>query len=195
MLNILFILINSLIGIYISTPKVLLPNSIAQFNMKIYKSEDKLKDLQHWDAMVLYSNIICENIPVRIHDQCMTSEIFGSMRCDCREQLYKSMEIIKDTGMIIYLPNEGRGIGLYNKILTYKLQENGFDTFNSHHVLNLPVELREYSIIPKILNDFDIKSINLITNNKYKIKKLQEKNIKINKIINLNSSINSHNEI
>ena len=122
------------------------------------------------------------------------TKIFGSMRCDCQEQLHKTMKIIKDTGMIIYLPNEGRGIGLYNKILTYKLQENGFDTFNSHDVLNFPIEMREYSVIPKILNDFDIKSINLITNNKYKIKKLEEKNIKINKIINLNSTINEHNE-
>ena len=104
------------------------------------------------------------------------------------------MNLIKDNGMIIYLPNEGRGIGLYNKILTYKLQECDYDTFESCDVLNLPYEKRDYSIVPTILNDFKIKSVNLITNNNYKIKKLERSNIKINKIINLNSTINKYNK-
>lgn len=199
MLNILFILINSLLGIYISTPKVLLPNSIAQFNMKIYKCDEvynnnNYNSINNWDAIVLYSQVKKHMMPLRIHDQCLTSEIFGSMRCDCHEQLYKSMEIIKETGMIIYLPNEGRGIGLFNKILTYKLQEEGEDTFTSASKLNLPIENRNYNIVPKILQDFDIKSVNLITNNKYKIKQLERKYITIKSIIPLNSTINPHNE-
>ena len=191
--------INSLLGIYISTPKVLLPNSIAQFNLKVYKSDDvynneNYNSINNWDAMVLYSNIKENMMPLRIHDQCMTSEIFGSLRCDCQEQLHESMKLIKDTGMIIYLPNEGRGIGLFNKILTYKLQEEGEDTFTSAAKLNLPLENRDYSIVPKILKDFDIKSVNLITNNKYKIKQLEKKYINIKSIITLNSTINQHNE-
>ena len=191
--------INSLLGIYISTPKVLLPNSIAQFNLKVYKSDDvynneNYNSINNWNAIVLYSNIKENMMPLRIHDQCMTSEIFGSLRCDCQEQLHESMKIIKDTGMIIYLPNEGRGIGLFNKILTYKLQEEGEDTFTSAAKLNLPLENRDYSIVPKILKDFDIKSVNLITNNKYKIKQLEKKYINIKSIITLNSTINPHNE-
>ena len=199
MLNAVLMFINSLLGIYISTPKVLLPNSIAQFNLKVYKSDDVYNNenynyINNWDAMVLYSNIKENMMPLRIHDQCMTSEIFGSLRCDCQEQLHESMKIIKDTGMIIYLPNEGRGIGLFNKILTYKLQEEGEDTFTSAAKLNLPLENRDYSIVPKILKDFDIKSVNLITNNKYKIKQLEKKYINIKSIITLNSTINQHNE-
>lgn len=133
-------------------------------------------------------------MPLRVHDQCITSEIFGSLRCDCQEQLQESMKIIKDSGMIIYLPNEGRGIGLFNKILTYKLQEEGEDTFTSAEKLNLPIKNRDYSIVPKILEDFDIKSIKLITNNKHKIKQLERKYIAIKSIIPLNSTINPHNE-
>ena len=180
-------------GIYISTPRVQLPNSIAQFNMKVYKLKNDNK-MHDWKAMILYSNIIEENMPLRIQDQCMTSEVFGSLRCDCNEQLQQSMNLIKENGMIIYLPNEGRGIGLYNKILTYKLQEYEYDTFESCDVLNFPYEKRDYSIVPTILNDFNIKSINFITNNNYKIKKLERSNIKINKIINLNSTINKYNK-
>ena len=199
MLNVAFLLINSILGIYISTPKVLLPNSIAQFNLKVYKSDDvynneNYNSINNWNAIVLYSNIKENMMPLRVHDQCMTSEIFGSLRCDCQEQLHESMKIIKDTGMIIYLPNEGRGIGLFNKILTYKLQEEGEDTFTSAAKLNLPLENRDYSIVPKILKDFDIKSVNLITNNKYKIKQLEKKYINIKSIITLNSTINPHNE-
>ena len=181
------------LSIYISTPRVLLPNSIGQFNMKVYRFQDSNK-LHDWKACVLYSNVIEDNMPLRIHDQCITSEVFGSLRCDCNEQLQKSMNLIKNNGMIIYLPNEGRGIGLYNKILTYKLQECDYDTFESCDVLNLPYENRDYNIIPTILNDFKIKSVNLITNNNYKIKKLERSNIKINKIINLNSTINKYNK-
>ena len=199
MLNFVSLLINSLLGIYISTPKVLLPNSIAQFNLKVYKCDDvynneNYNSINNWNAIVLYSKVKENMMPLRVHDQCMTSEIFGSLRCDCQEQLEESMKLIKDTGMIIYLPNEGRGIGLFNKMLTYKLQEEGEDTFTSAAKLNLPIENRDYSIVPKILKDFDIKSINLITNNKHKIKQLEKKYITIKSIIPLNSTINPHNE-
>ena len=199
MLNIGFLLINSIVGIYILTPKVILPNSIAQFNIKVYKRNEVYNDenynsINNWDAIVLYSKVKSNMMPLRVHDQCITSEIFGSLRCDCKEQLHESMKLIKDTGMIIYLPNEGRGIGLFNKMLTYKLQDEGEDTFTSAEKLNLPIENRDYSIVPKILEDFDIKSVNLITNNKYKIKQLERKYITIKSIIPLNSTINKHNE-
>ena len=106
MLNIVFLLINSILGIYISTPKVILPNSIAQFNMKVYKcdhvySNENYNSINNWNALVLYSKVRTHMMPLRVHDQCMTSEIFGSLRCDCQEQLQESMKIIKDIGMII----------------------------------------------------------------------------------------------
>lgn len=199
MFDTLFILTNLFLGIYISTPKILLPNSIARFNMKVYKCDDvynneNYNSINNWNAVVLYSKVRSHMMPLRVHDQCITSEIFGSLRCDCYEQLQETMKLIKDTGMIIYLPNEGRGIGLFNKMLTYKLQEEGEDTFTSAEKLNLPIENREYSIVPKILKDFDIKSVSLITNNKYKIKQLEKKYITIKSIIPLNSTINPYNK-
>lgn len=96
--------------------------------------------------------------------------------------------------MLIYLPHEGRNLGLFNKILTYKLQENGFNTFDSCKFLNLPQESREYNVVKDILDDFEINSINLITNNKMKIEKLQKLNITINNITSINIEPNDHNK-
>jgi len=121
-----------------------------------------------------------EDILVRVHDQCLTSEVFGSLRCDCREQLHQSLRMIsKNSGIVIYLQQEGRGIGLANKIAAYSLQDSGMDTVDANNHLGFKDELREYLAVADILKDLDIRSILLMTNNPYKIDQIQALGIKI----------------
>lgn len=113
-------------------------------------------------------------VVVRVHDACFTSEVLGSLKCDCREQLQLALEYIQDSppGMVIYLQQEGRGIGLANKIAAYALQEKGLDTVDANRALGLPDDCREYSAVAHILKDLGISSIRLMTNNPRKITEL-----------------------
>ena len=101
---------------------------------------------------------------VRVHDACFTSEVLGSLKCDCREQLHHALEYIHAAppGMVIYLQQEGRGIGLANKIAAYALQEKGLDTVDANRALGLPDDCREYTAVRHILQDLGIKSIRLM---------------------------------
>jgi GTP cyclohydrolase II len=116
-----------------------------------------------------------EDVVVRVHDACWTSEVIGSLKCDCREQLHLAMRYIQEQppGMIIYCQQEGRGIGLANKIAAYALQERGLDTVQANRALGLPDDCREYSAVRHILHDLGIKSIRLMTNNPRKISELE----------------------
>lgn len=110
---------------------------------------------------------------MRIHDQCFTSEVFGSQRCDCREQLRMSLEYIRENGgAIIYLQQEGRGIGLANKVAAYALQDVGLDTVDANTHLGFPEDARKYGVVPALLRDMGIDSIRLMTNNPRKIQRL-----------------------
>eukprot|EP00607_Mallomonas_marina_P011081 CAMPEP_0182423840 /NCGR_PEP_ID=MMETSP1167-20130531/9917_1 /TAXON_ID=2988 /ORGANISM="Mallomonas Sp, Strain CCMP3275" /LENGTH=477 /DNA_ID=CAMNT_0024603141 /DNA_START=437 /DNA_END=1870 /DNA_ORIENTATION=- len=138
-----------------------------------------------------------ENVLVRVHDQCFTSEVLGSLRCDCREQLHEFLEIIKETedgGILIYLQQEGRGIGLSNKIAAYSLQDRGLDTVDANVHLGFKDEQREYSVVPDILNDLEVKSIRLVTNNPFKIRELTNLGVKIHERVPLEIVANSHND-
>lgn len=108
---------------------------------------------------------------LRVHDACFTSEVLGSLKCDCREQLQLAMDLIQENppGLVIYLQQEGRGIGLANKIAAYALQEKGLDTVDANRALGLPDDCREYSAVRHILEDLEIKSVRLMTNNPRKI--------------------------
>ena len=141
-----------------------------------------------------------ENVLVRVHDQCFTSEVFGSRRCDCREQLEGSLKLIRETyeetgkgGMVIYLQQEGRGIGLPAKIAAYSLQDRGMDTVDANHHLGFADEMREYAAVPDILQDMKVKSIRLITNNPYKVEKLQESGVNIAGRVPMELESNRHN--
>jgi len=113
-------------------------------------------------------------VPVRIHDQCFTSEVFRSQRCDCKEQLKMSLEYIRENGgAIIYLQQEGRGIGLANKVAAYALQDVGLDTVDANTHLGFPEDARQYGVVPSILSDMGISSIRLMTNNPRKIERLR----------------------
>ena len=133
---------------------------------------------------------------VRIHSQCVTGDIFNSLKCDCGEQLNKSLDIMveNDEGIVIYLPQEGRDIGLTNKIRAYKLQEDGLDTVDANLALGFKDDERSYDVAVAMLKKMNIKKINLITNNPNKIKKLNEEGLKVLNVIKLNIEPNKINK-
>ena len=122
-----------------------------------------------------------ENVSVRLHSECLTGDVFGSKRCDCQAQLHKALNEIekKGQGLVIYLRQEGRGIGILNKLKAYKLQDEGFDTVEANHKLGFEGDLRDYAVAAQIIKDLGIKSISLMTNNPAKIKGLEDYKIKV----------------
>jgi len=122
-----------------------------------------------------------ENIVCRVHDQCVTSEVLGSLRCDCKEQLDLALNYIQEngSGMVLYLPQEGRGIGLANKIAAYAVQETGLDTVDANRHLGLPDDARTYDSVRDILGDLNIPSVKLLTNNPRKISCLKDLGISV----------------
>ena len=133
---------------------------------------------------------------VRIHSQCVTGDIFHSLKCDCGEQLNKSLDIMvkNEEGILIYLPQEGRDIGLTNKIRAYKLQENGLDTVDANLTLGFRDDERSYDVAVAILKKLNFKKINLITNNPNKVKKLNDEGLEVMKIIKLKIEPNEINK-
>tara|TARA_Y100000310_G_scaffold182257_1_gene182342 strand:- start:2406 stop:3080 length:675 start_codon:yes stop_codon:yes gene_type:complete len=169
-----------------------LPTRWGEFRIRAYHDYET-----HTDPVVMMVGDVTggKDILTRIHDQCLTSEVFGSLRCDCREQLEKSMvEIQKEgRGCIIYLHQEGRGVGLANKIASYALQDSGYDTVDANRELGFLDDYRDYSSAEKILSDIGVKSIVLMTNNPRKFKHLRSLNVEISKRVPLVVEKNSHN--
>ena len=165
----------------------ILPTKYGLFKILIYKS----------DAVLIMGNIKNQKpVLVRIHSLCLTGDSFYSLRCDCGWQLQTSMEKIQKAGrgIIIYLNQEGRGIGLNNKIKAYALQDKGLDTVDANHVLGLPTDTRDYSPAADILKDLHIQSINLLTNNPRKIDQLEKYGIAVRKRIPLEVTPNKNNK-
>jgi len=136
-----------------------LPTKYGEFKIQSFKEKEK-------EHLVIFTDNLPEIPLVRIHSECLTGDALGSLKCDCGEQLeYAMKEINKHGGMIIYLRQEGRGIGLFNKVNAYALQDKGFDTVEANHQLGFEADLRDFSIVEEILKHFNIKKIKLLTNN------------------------------
>ncbi len=138
-----------------------------------------------------------EAILVRVHSSCMTGDIFGSCRCDCGPQLQKSMQMIEEAGkgIVVYMNQEGRGIGLLNKLKAYKLQEEGLDTVEANIKLGFKMDLRDYGIGAQILRDLGVKKMKLLSNNPKKRTGLTAYGIEITENVALEIDSNKHNEL
>lgn len=137
-----------------------------------------------------------ENVPVRMHSECLTGDAIGSLRCDCRDQLETSLKTIgeMENGILLYLRQEGRGIGFINKIRAYGLQDYGYDTVEANLALGFRDDERDYSVAAHMLESLKVKSIRLMTNNPKKINELVAYGIKINDRIPLIIPPNPYNE-
>ena len=164
-------------------------------NFKVHAFTEKQSEKDHL-AITLGDIKSVDSVLTRIHSQCITGESFFSLRCDCRYQLSESLNQItkKGCGVIFYLQQEGRGIGLSNKIRAYKLQDSGFDTVEANHQLGFHEDERNYEIVSSMAKYLKIKSIDLMTNNPKKIDAIEKSGIKINKRIPIKCKSNDHNK-
>lgn len=171
-----------------------LPTDVGQFRLRAYRTPQASNEFTGNEPCVIYATDkppfgdstggFRENVPVRIHDQCLTSEVFRSKRCDCKEQLKMALEYIAENGgAIIYLQQEGRGIGLANKVAAYALQDDGMDTVDANLHLGFPEDARQYGAVPNILKDMKIGSIQLMTNNPRKVNRLRALGVEISETL------------
>lgn len=161
-----------------------LQTKYGKFLIKIFKSRSNGKE----HTVLSTVNIQTQKpVLVRLHSQCLTSEVFHSLTCDCREQLNQAMQLIEEdgNGLIVYLNEEGRGIGLANKIKAYKLQEWGLDTVVANTLLGVKPDMRDYQDAAEILHHLDIGKVHLLTNNPAKMAALRKYGIRVTKRISL----------
>jgi 3,4-dihydroxy 2-butanone 4-phosphate synthase / GTP cyclohydrolase II len=172
---------------------VQLPTEYGDFDLLLYRS--KLDD-QHHLAMVKGEVRGKENVLVRVHSECLTGDVFGSRRCDCGPQLHQAMRQVSEAGLgvIVYMRQEGRGIGLGPKIQAYKLQEQGLDTVEANRKLGYGMDLREYGLGAQILVDLGLQKIRLLTNNPKKIVGLDGYGLEVVEQVPIRIAPNPHNE-
>ena len=170
-----------------------LPTAFGEFVAVGYRS---LVDNKHHVALVKGEVAGLDDVLVRVHSECLTGDVFHSLRCDCGEQLESALSMIEQegSGVLLYLSQEGRGIGLLNKLRAYKLQEEGLDTVDANLKLGLPADLRDYGIGAQILSDLGLSSIRILTNNPKKISGLAGYGLSVTDQIPIQHVPNPHNE-
>ncbi len=171
---------------------VQLPTDFGEFDLHLYRSK---LDGQHHLALVRGDVAGKRNVLVRVHSECLTGDVFGSRRCDCGPQLHQAMRQISEAGcgVIVYMRQEGRGIGLPAKIKAYKLQERGLDTVEANLKLGYPMDLREYGMGAQILTDLGLRTIRLLTNNPKKLVGLEGYGLEIVEQVPIRVAANPHN--
>src|SRR5690606_974024 len=165
-------------------------------NFEIIAFQDQTTGEEHIALAQGLETVPVKPVLVRIHSECLTGDAFASLKCDCGPQLHSTMKMINDAGqgVILYLRQEGRGIGLTNKIRAYALQDQGHDTLDANLLLNLPADARKYDMCTIMLDYLQIKDVKLITNNPFKIKSLSDLEINVVERIPLKVGLNSLNK-
>ena len=170
-----------------------LPTAWGEFDMHGF--EDPESNKEH---VVLTMGDVSDGEPVltRVHSECLTGDALFSMRCDCGHQLHAALETIakEGRGALFYLRQEGRGIGLLNKIKAYKLQDEGADTVEANEQLGFGADMRDYSVLGPMIEYLGIKSVRLMTNNPRKVAALEENGVEVVERIALHTDSNPHNE-
>jgi len=161
--------------------RVVIPVGREQAHKAEFVSFSGLNDDKEHIALIFRGADKQSDVPlVRLHSECLTGDIFNSARCDCGNQLNEAVETMaKDGGILLYLRQEGRGIGLYNKLDAYKLQDEGMNTFEANQALGFDDDLRDFGIAAQMLKALGIEEIDLLTNNPEKVETIEEKGVKV----------------
>jgi GTP cyclohydrolase II len=166
-----------------------LPTQFGEMRVFVYGTEHGRESL----AIVAGTPDVGSAVPVRVHSACLTGEVLGSLKCDCKSQLdFALQHIAERSGVVVYLPQEGRGVGLANKVRAYALQEQGYDTIEANQALGLPVDARTYDDAAAILRDLGLLHIQLITNNPAKIRALRDLGIDVVGRVPIPLVVNAH---
>lgn len=169
-----------------------IPTDVGEFQLCLFSNQ---YDNKEHLALILGNVLGGQDVFVRVHSECFTGDVLGSRRCDCGEQLQHAMEIIsqKGAGVLLYMRQEGRGIGLLDKLRAYNLQDQGYDTVEANLVLGHQADERDYTIAAEILKDLGVQSIQLLTNNPEKITRIAELGVIISGRVPLESTVYADN--
>jgi 3,4-dihydroxy 2-butanone 4-phosphate synthase/GTP cyclohydrolase II len=169
-----------------------IPTPDGEFQLSVYQTNQD--DKEHL-ALVLGDVSKQSQVLTRIHSECFTGDVLGSLRCDCGDQLQRAMQLIaqEGRGILLYLRQEGRGIGLVEKLRAYNLQDEGYDTVDANVMLGHQPDERDYSVAAHILKDMNVQSVQLLTNNPEKIESLQTLGVTVNNRVPLHPNVTTEN--